>query len=92
MFDGFIERWIAIFREYVSDLFGGVWVSVEPWIYISEWYIIGFAVIALMFVIGWFFAFLRPYAGFVVFSTLSFLTGLAIMFRHMRANIKKKRR
>lgn len=77
-----IKEFLDSIQQRFVDAFNGL----GEFIYLAEWYILGFVVLITCLVVGYFFnfAWARPFLGFVVLAYGAFLAGLQVMANHAK--------
>lgn len=80
----------------LSDLWANLWAGVSDYLYLGKYLAIGLAILAVAMLLSWFFGalpvigkWIRGVSGLVVVSYGLFLTGMIVMFKHMRARRKE---
>lgn len=86
-----IKEAIDAFLNSIHERVSGFLEPFFAYLYLSEWYVIGLAILAVCIVIGYFFSFtwVRAVLGFIVLLTGAFLAGGQVMFNHLRASKPK---
>lgn len=84
---GFVQEFFDAITSRISGAFS--WVF--DYIFLGEWYVLGFAILAGALLLSWFFGalpviggWIRGLSGVVVLLYAAFLAGMTIMFNYMR--------
>ncbi len=77
-----IKEFLDAIQQRFVDAFSGL----SEFVWLSEWYILGFSVLIICLVVGYFFNFqwVRALLGFIVLAFGAFLAGLQVMANHAR--------
>jgi hypothetical protein len=84
-----IKEFLDSIQQRVVDAFSGL----AEFVYLAEWYILGFVVLIVALVAGYFFNFpwVRAVLGFIVLAFGSFLAGLQVMANHAKKDNEEYR-
>lgn len=77
-----IKELLDSVQQRIVDAFSGL----SEFVYLAEWYLLGFVILAIALVVGYFFNFswVRSFLGFIVLAFGAFLAGLQVMANHAK--------